>query len=461
MKMRTRKVARWLGATLKGSGERFVCEAVNDHRRLPPEGALFMALQGTRVNGHRYLEAAAQAGAAAALIERSRMAEYQHLSSTMDLLAVDDVVSALWKLAELQRAQYRGPVVAVTGSVGKTTTKNMLGFILTRLLGDGVFTAGNQNNLLGGPMTVVRLDLDAPFLVLELGSNAPGEIPRLAGLAGADIAIITEVGAAHLEGFGDLAGVLAEKASLAQALDEQGLVIYPSGNALLVAEAPAWSCKKATFGSGEDDAARVAVSHAGETVSGTIAIDGLVHVVELALPGAFNLNNAAAALLAARELGVDVAAAVDVLREFAPEAMRMEWRTVQGVRFLVDSYNANPDSVEAVLSALSGISAPRRAAVLGSMLELGPESAAWHRKVGEFAAAVGLELLVFVGPHAEDYINGASGVAGGSRIVGVANHEAAADCIRTHCAAGDVVLLKGSRGARMEAVLERLVEEVV
>jgi UDP-N-acetylmuramoyl-tripeptide--D-alanyl-D-alanine ligase len=460
MKMRTQKICEMLGATLIGSGERIVCEAVNDHRQLPQEGGLFLALVGSRVDGHEYLEDAALAGASAALVMRSTLATYEHLATSMDLLGVDDVESAFWTLAELHRAEYRGPVVAVTGSVGKTTTKNMLGFVLTRLLGAGTFTAGNQNNLLGAPLTVVRLDLGGPFMVLELGSNAPGEIPRLAGLAAAGVAIITGVGAAHLEGFGDLAGVLKEKASLARSLPATGLAIYPSADELLSAEAESWSCRTATFGTNIDDAARVNVKAAGETVAGEITIDGVAHAVELSVPGAFNLSNGAAALLVARELGLDVAAAAEALADFSPEDMRMEWRTVTGMRILVDSYNANPDSMAAVLGTLAEIEAPRKAAVLGSMLELGAESAAWHRRVGALAAAAGLDLVIFVGEYAGDYVQGASSVKGGPRVFGVEDHGSAAACLRRHCRAGDVILLKGSRGARMEAVLESLVEEV-
>jgi UDP-N-acetylmuramoyl-tripeptide--D-alanyl-D-alanine ligase len=460
MKMSTATISNLLSATLQGSGERIVCEAVNDHRRLPLEGGLFLALVGSNVDGHKYLEEAAHAGASAALVLRSNLAKYEHLTATMDLLGVDDVESALWTLAKLHRAEYQGPVVAVTGSVGKTTTKDMLGFVLSRLLGGGTVTTGNQNNLLGAPMTVVRLDLDGPFMVLELGSNAPGEIPRLAGLAAAGVAVVTSVGAAHLEGFGDLAGVLEEKASLARSLPATGLAIYPSGDELLSADAKNWSCRKASFGTNLEDAARVEVKVAGETVSGEITVDGLAHAVELMVPGAFNLNNAAAALLAARELGVDVAAAVRVLRDFAPEGMRMEWRSVAEMRVLVDSYNANPHSVEAALRTVAGIEAPRRAAVLGSMLELGTESAKWHRKVGAVAAQAGLDLVIFVGEYAGDYVEGASSVTDGPRVFGVVDHAAAAACLRRHCGAGDVVLLKGSRGARMEAVLDSLVEEV-
>ncbi len=412
MKRSTQAVAEWLGATLVGSGERFVCEAVNDHRRLPPVGGLFVALLGSRVDGHEYLAAAALAGASAALVERTRLADYGHLSTSMDLLGVDDVEASLWTLALRNRAEYRGPVVAVTGSVGKTTTKNMLSFVLTRLLGDGVYTSGNQNNLLGAPMTLVRVDLGGPFLVVELGSNAPGEIPRLAALTRPDIAIITAVGAAHLEGFGTLAGVLAEKASLARALAPQGLAIYPSGDALLRTDAGTWNCRTVSFGTEARDDAQITAVHEGQTASGTITIDGIGHRVELSVPGAFNLLNAAAALLAVRELGGDVGEAARLLREFVPESMRMEWRTVAGMRFLVDSYNANPDSVKAVLATISQVSAPRRVAVLGSMLELGLDSAAWHRRVGSAAAAAGLDVLVFVGANAEDYTGGARGAVG-------------------------------------------------
>lgn len=459
MRMLASEIATVVDATLYGRGDVVVCEAVNDHRQMPAQGGLFLALRGSRTDGHDYLSGAATAGAAAALVTRTRVDEFLALSTTMTLLAVDNVEGALWALALNRRQAFSGPVVAITGSVGKTTTKTMVGLLLGHHLGSGCMTRGNQNNLLGAPMTLVRLNPEDRFLVVELGSNAPGEIPRLAELAQPSIAVVTAVGAAHLEGFGTLAGVLKEKASLARAVGPDGVAVFSSRRELLVDDATAWSARVLSYGGRPEDDVRVTAAHSGGLAAGTLVVDGVAHALTLPVPGAFNLDNAGAAILVARELGLPVARAVELLRDFVPESMRMEWRRQGGFNFLVDAYNANPESVGAVLETLAQMSGARRIAILGSMLELGKDAASWHGKIGALAAALALDHVIFVGEFAPDYLAGARSVAEDGRCAAVADHAAAAQLLRSLDAQGAFVLLKGSRGSRMEKILDCMVEE--
>ncbi len=308
-------------------------------------------------------------------------------------------------------------------------------------------------------MTVLRMELDDRWLVLELGTNAFGEIPRLAALARPDIAVLTAVAAAHLEGFGDLDGVMREKGALPRALQADGLAIFPADDARIVADSAAWPGRKRPFGKNAVDGVRIVERREGVAASGTLEIHGERFEVTLPVAGAFNIDNAAAAIAAAMALGVTPAAAVAALADYRPATMRMEWREVAGMRFLVDAYNANPDAMKAALGTLVGVPGGRHVAVLGSMLELGARSDALHREVGAAAVSCGADLVVFVGPQAEHYVAGAAQVQDGARSVGVADQAAAAAVLMKECRQGDVVLLKGSRGARLEAVLDRLAEE--
>jgi UDP-N-acetylmuramoyl-tripeptide--D-alanyl-D-alanine ligase len=458
MRYATAHIAAVLTADILGRGDRVVTEVVNDHRALPSEGGMLAALKGARTDGHAYVEAAAAGGAAAALVRRDRVGELQGLADRVDLIAVDDVEEALWKLAVYHRSQYRGRVVAVTGSCGKTTTRAMLQSVLDAVAGRGCATRGNQNNLLGAPMTVCRLDLTDPYLLAEIGTNAFGEIPRLAKLVQPQVGIITGVMRAHMEGFGDVRGVLKEKAALAQAIPADGAVIIPSGDALLMGDRGNWSCRVVTFGTQDADDVRILEAREGVQASGRIAVGGAQLDVRLPVPGVFNLRNAAAALAAVHALGFDVRDGVDALSTFQAEKMRMETRSIRGVTFVVDAYNANPDSMKAALDTLAGFPGLRRAAVMGSMFELGPHSPALHEEVGRHAGGLGLSLLVCVGAHAPAYAAGARAVGSGLLVVVAESHEEAALAVRSWMQEGDVVLVKGSRGSQMERVT-RLLEE--
>ncbi len=456
MSYTTAQLAGFCGGRLIGSGGAEVLWATNDQRTIGAPGALFCCFAGAKSDGHAYVRAALEAGAVAALVEERKVPELLAEGPlAMDLVAVPNVPSALWLIAECCRESWRGPTVATTGSAGKTTTKNMLRGILEGALGGGLSTRGNNNNLLGVPLTLVGLGERHHFLNLELGSNAPGEIGRLALLALPDVAVITAVLEAHLEGFGSLSGVLLEKSSLGRVVGEGGYVVVPSYVAALAERPFRGRCVK--FGHEAGDYVRL--SGARETAAGCAAeieVDGRAYDLELPVPGVFNLRNAAAALAAATMLGVPAEAAIESLHRFEPEAMRMQVVEAGGVTFLVDAYNANPGSMEAALQSLAQRQAVgRKIAVLGGMWELGVESVALHERVGAYAATLGLGLVA-VGPGSSDYLR----AHGGEPSVFQEDAVGAAAWLRQNLSRGDLVLLKGSRSARMERVLSALQGEV-
>lgn len=451
MRLTTAEIAALVGGRLIGSGSLEATHAATDHRQLGQEGGVFAAIRGEKADGHSFVAAAADGGAVAALVRRERADELSELSSKIALVVVEEVEKALWDLAAALRKGVTAPVVAVTGSMGKTTTKNMLAGILNATLGRGCATTGNRNNLLGVPLTVISLDPEDRYLLAELGSNSFGEIEALTRLVRPQVGVVTCVGAAHLQGFRDLHGVLREKSSLPRNLEEGGTAVYPSFDPLLSGDAERWPVRKVTFGSERSDLVRVASTREGTQAEGTLECEGKVRRVKLSMSGAFNLWNAAAAIAAARVLGVDFEAACEAVGTVRAEGMRMEWRELAGVRFLVDAYNANPTAMKAALDALSGQSGGRRFAVLGTMLEMGPRWETLHEEVGAAAAASGLELLIGMGAGGRAYVRGAGT---GCAAVQVGDQAEAARLLRERCRPGDIVLLKGSRGSRVEKVLD-------
>lgn len=453
MRLTAGQIAGLTGGRLVGSAERTVSYATNDHRTISTVGALFCAFGGANADGHSYLGEAAAKGASVALVDIAKVDSLTGLSGSISLVAVSDVHAALWILASFCRDQYKGRCVATTGSAGKTTTKSMLRAILDGALGQGLTTHGNHNNLLGVPLTLVALDAEHPFLNLELGTNAPGEIPRLASLARPNVAIITAVLEAHLQGLGSLNGVLVEKASLGHAAGSDGVVVVPSYDTLLASHR--FEGRRMTFGyDASDDCCIASAEETEEGCRGVLRIAGHDYGVSLAVPGTFNLRNAAAAVLAAMAMGVEAGRAVAGLADFQPEAMRMQPMSFGGATWILDAYNANPGSMEVALRALAGRKSDgRKLAVLGAMYELGDTSDALHARIGALAATLGLSLVA-VGKGADKYLAGVP--EGGLFIESLAQASA---WLKQNVGQGDTVLMKGSRSARVETILNTLRSE--
>jgi len=422
--------------------------ATLDTRAIGP-GMLFVPLPGSRTDGHAYLDEAFARGAAAALCARSVHPQLAHVPLG-PLVLVDDVTAALQRLATRVRQGWQGWMVAVTGSAGKTTTKELVAAALgTR--GPVLKTEGNLNNHWGVPLTLLGLEPAHLAAVIEMGMNHAGEIAALAAIARPNACVITNAGSAHLENLGSLAGIAKEKASLAWSLRPGSPAFAGADSPRLLDALQGVPAKVIRYGLAKHAEVRPdSVEDLGDAGS-RVVVRGFPPL-HLRLIGLHQVANALAALAVARELGLDPDAVVAALAAHRPLAGRMEIRHALGATLLVDYYNANPDSMRAALATLAGWpQARRRIAVLGDMRELGATAADLHREVGE--AVRGAELWV-VGAHAGDYAAG--GARAGVPVRRFADKAAVAEALRAGIGPGTVVLLKASRGAALEDVLSGL-----
>jgi UDP-N-acetylmuramoyl-tripeptide--D-alanyl-D-alanine ligase len=445
------------GEVVRLGGTRWYAGVSTDTRRLG-SGQLFVALRGKQHDGHAFAAAAA-AGGAAALVVEEVPAELDGAPAAV--VVVPDTLRALGDLASYHRRRLGLRVAAVTGSNGKTTTKEMIASIMGAALGPEqvLHTSGTENNLVGLPLTLLRATGREAVAVLELGMNAPGEIWRLTEIAAPDVGVVTCVGPAHLEGLGTLAGVARAKGELFRRLRPEATAVVNADDPLVADAAAGFAGPRIRFGAGADVAAEAIAEDGLEGVAFVLVAGGQRQPVRLPLPGRHNVSNALAAAAVATALGAPLAAVVAGLERLPRLAMRMEIVTLPGPLTVInDAYNANPASMRSALATLAGARRGQAAiAVLGEMRELGAESAALHHEIGRAAAAAGVDALVVLGGHAGDLRAGA--IAGGLPAAAVAvatSHAEAAACVRAFARAGDCVLLKGSRGSRMEEVLAHL-----
>lgn len=419
-----------------------------DSRTLSP-GDLFVPLPGSRADGHDFLEAAFARGAAAALCARERYGAWQGREPG-PLVVVPDVTRALQRLAHGLRQGWSGLLVGVTGSVGKTTTKELVAAVL-RTAAPTLATEGNLNNHWGVPLTLLRLRPEHRAAVIEMGMNAPGEIAALAAIAVPNAAVVTAAGAAHLERFGTVAAVAREKTDLARALRPHETAFLGADFPALLAAGRDLACRVVTYGLARRAQLRPSRVEPLGAGGSRVTVEGFPPFT-LALPGRHQVANALAALAVARAFGVDPAAAAGALETVAPPPGRMEVRRARGATLLVDCYNANPESVAAALATLAAMpGAARRIAVLGDMLELGPRAAALHRATG--ARVRGAEVWT-TGAFAAQWAAGARRAGAAVRVFD--DVPALRAALHAALAEGVVVLIKGSRGAALERVLEGL-----
>jgi UDP-N-acetylmuramoyl-tripeptide--D-alanyl-D-alanine ligase len=439
------EIAAVVGGTVEGDGAVTVtAPAVLDGRQAEP-GGLFVAFAGEHVDGHDYADQAGRAGAVAVLGSRP---------TPLPTVVVKDAQAALQALAAHVVGRLRGglTVAGLTGSQGKTSTKDLLAAVLAGAA-PTVATIGSFNNELGVPLTMLRADATTRFLVLEMGARRIGDIADLTGLVAPDVAAVLNVGQAHLSHFGSRDGIARAKGELVRGL-------APGGTAVLNADDPRVAAMRAltsgpvlTFGRVEHADVRVldlVLDRLGRP-SFTLRTASASARVALPLVGAHQAANAAAAAAAALAAGVPLDAVAAALATASLSKWRMEPRDLAGgATLLNDSYNANPDSTRAGLDALAAVEGGRRIAVLGEMLELGDDSEAEHRAVGKYAAARA-DVVVAVGEAARPIAAGA-----GERAVALADNDAAVDWLRGHLAPGDVVLVKASRAARLDEVADAL-----
>jgi UDP-N-acetylmuramoyl-tripeptide--D-alanyl-D-alanine ligase len=418
-----------------------------DSRQLAP-GQVFVPLVGERFDGHAFLPQAAAIGAQAAVVQRERAAD---VPAGLLHWLVDDTLDAYQQLARLHRRSLKAPVVAVTGSAGKTTTRELIRAVLTPL-GPVVASSGNENNDIGAPLTLLRAGAEHRAVVVEMGMRGLGEIDRLSHCAEPDVAVITNIGTAHIGRLGSREAIATAKCEITSRLKAEGLLVIPAGDPLLEeAVAPVWSgrvCRVAL--SDEPAAAQADLIGVLDPAAEQLQVEG--QWIQLPLAGRHNARNLLLALAVARELGVPLAALGQLQVEVPGGRNRRLERG--GLTLLDETYNASP---EAVLAALDLLAAQpgRRFAVLGTMLELGEQSVALHRRVAERAAALGLDGLVVVSQGAEAEAMAAA-AAPLSRLAVVAQPEQAVEPLAAWLQRGDVLLLKASRGVALERLIPLL-----
>jgi UDP-N-acetylmuramoyl-tripeptide--D-alanyl-D-alanine ligase len=426
-----------------------------DTRTLEP-GELFVAIRGDAHDGHAFVGEAARRGAGAVVVERGT--DTGTLGCTA--IVVRETLAALGDLGAAHRRRHGIPVLAVAGSNGKTTTKEMLAGILARAHGAGrvVATRGSQNNLVGLPLTLMRIGDATAVAVVEIGMNAPGEVWRLAEIAAPDVGLITCVAEEHLQGVGSIRGAAEANAELWRRLRPSGTAVVNADDPLVLAVAEAFAGRRVLFGDGGTVRARDVVDDGVAGARFVLEAAGERRPVRLRVAGRHNVSNALGAVAAATAVGVPLDTACAALEVFEAPAMRMQRLTLaSGVVVLNDCYNANPGSMAAALQTLGASRAPRRAAALGEMLELGSAAEAAHEGLGARAAAAGLDALFLIGTHA-GRVRAAALAAGmaGERVTVAADHAELGRALAAWLRPGDLLLLKGSRGAALERVLPAL-----
>ena len=460
MNLSTRDLVQAAGGRRVHGVDRPLGHVSIDSRTLPPL-ATFFCLRGPRFDGHDFAEAVMHGNAGVIVCDDVGLARLPRSVRTgpVTLVCVPDTEQALVALAAEARARFAGAVVGITGSVGKTTTKELLAAVLS-CGGATLKTQGNQNNQLGVPLTLLRLTPNLRFAAVEMGTNARGEIAWLADLAKPHHGIVTAVGAAHLEGLGGIAGVAREKGDLLRALPAEGIAVCPADIAFPWITTRNVRARLVTVGVGPGPGVRrLSQRETAHGAVGRIQIGDTTRTLRLQMPGVHNLDNALVALACGLELGIDLDAALAALAAVAPAAMRGELRRLPGGRrVFLDCYNANPASMEASLRAFVKISRAGLV-VLGDMLELGAQSVAAHESMGRLVASLGELTLVAVGPRALAIYDAARGAGlPAARAAHVHDAAAAGPVVEARLArlGRGWLLLKGSRGVGLERVYQHL-----
>lgn len=416
-------------------------------------GQLFVAIAGPRFDGHAFLAEAAARGAAAALVHRDALAP-----AGLPLLRVADTTLALADLARHVRRMAGIPVVAITGSVGKTTTKEMTAALLATR-GAVLKTEGNLNNQYGLPLMLLRLGAEHQAAVLELGMSASGELRALSKVALPDVAVITNVAPVHLEFFASVEAIAEAKAEILEGLAASGVAILNGDDPRVRRIGEHHAGRVIWFG--RDRRYEVSAERWRGTAFGMrldLVIDGRSFDVALALAGPHFVSNFLAAAAVAHHLGMAPEAIAEAATRLqAPPHRGQLLRLGQGVVLVDDCYNSNPLAVQAAVTALGMAGGRRRVAILGEMLELGPTGPELHRQTGEQVAA-NLDSVAGVGALAEELVAGARAAKPGLESHHFADSAAALAALGSLVRAGDAVLVKGSRGVRMEALVDALVQ---
>ncbi len=450
------------GRLLQGSGNVF--QGISTDSRTVLEGELFVALRGARFDGHHYALRALEKRAGGVLIEEDKVSDIRwngHRSQAV--IAVKDTLSALGEIARSWRRKHNTPVVALTGSNGKTTTKEMIAACLETTF-PILKTKGNLNNLIGVPLTLLTLTEKERVVVLEMGMNVPGEIRRLTEIAEPDVGLITNIQAVHLEGMGSLEKLKEEKGELYRRMRQDGTIVVNQDDARVVDLASDYPGQKITLGIEHpaDVMAKEIRLQGAEGTSFTLILEGEVAEIHLPLLGRHFVPNVLSAVAVACLFGVEVKEVKRALENFRPFQMRMEVVPLKGGKTVInDAYNANPYSMEFALETLVEVKGKGRTiAVLGDMLELGNFTKEAHQRIGQKISQLSIDFLLALGEEAPVVVESAIRYGfQAERARVVESHSEALSILRQILQNGDWILVKGSRKMAMEKIVEGLREE--
>jgi UDP-N-acetylmuramoyl-tripeptide--D-alanyl-D-alanine ligase len=457
VKLELGQIAQWIGAELKvGHAEHASGLATGysiDTRTLSP-GDLFFAIRGDVYDAHAFVPVALAEGARAAVVARAQLTQILAEAHQHSLLVVDDPLIAMQTLALAVRRHWGKRVVGVTGSAGKTTTKEAIATVLSakfRVLR----SLGNLNNHFGVPLQLLRLEPEDEIAVIEMGMSNAGEIAALARIAAPEWGVVTNVGNAHAENFADgIAGIARAKYELIAGLHGTQRVAFLNADDRYVSQfGRDFNGRVVCFGS---DITAIVRSENIEELGAdgmrfVVRVDGQTAKIHLALLGRHNITNALAAIAVGLEAGIPLSACVAAVEELRPDSRRGEMLHYNGATIINDCYNSNPEALRSMIATLASIPASRRILVAGEMLELGPEAVALHRACGEAAAQAGIDIVVGVRGNAQAIVDGAGGNA-----FFLPSAQDAGYWLKENLREGDVALLKASRGVKLEKALDAL-----
>jgi UDP-N-acetylmuramoyl-tripeptide--D-alanyl-D-alanine ligase len=456
VKIPLRRVAEALGRKIES--EAVVTGWSVDSRTLQ-SGDLFFALRGPNHDGHAYIEEVFRNGAVAVVADRDTPQasgmQASGLQASGMILRVEDSLDALQKLAAQARKNWAGEVVAVTGSAGKTTTKDIIAEMLSLKMAVAK-NEGNLNNHIGLPLSLLRLDEAARVAVLELGMNHAGEIRALAGIAQPKIGVVTNVAYAHIENFESIEGIAAAKRELVEALPPEGTAVLNADDPRVAAFAGACTGRSLLYG--QSPQAQVRAEDVEHSLEGARFRVGATRF-ETPLAGPHNVSNLLAGIAVAGLYGISPSVLPETVRRFQPLKMRGERFEHRGIVVFNDCYNSNPDAVRAMIDVLAHTPAQRRIAVLGEMLELGRWAEQLHRDVGTYVAERGIDVLVGIRGAAASMLNAAKGAGlQDSAAFFFEEPGEAGRRVAKLARPGDAILFKGSRGVHIERALEQFLE---
>ncbi len=445
------EILQWTDAELVGILDRFISPlGVSTDSRSLAAGELFIALRGENFDGHDYVEAALEGGACAAVVERGY---YEDRIGVGPLLVVDSALVALGKIAAQYRARFDLPIIGITGSAGKTTTKEMVAAVLGQRY-NVLKTVGSENNEIGVPRTLLQLTPQHEAVVLELAARQEGDIRYLCSIAKPTLGVLLNIGTAHLEFFGSVEGVAKAKGELLEYLDESLTALINADDRVVCREVQRTKGRLLTFGFQCESKFRGEGLILDQEGCGHFLLHN--YSIDLQIPGKHNAYNALAAAAVGEELGVAPEQIQRALADFRPVSRRSEVTRKNGITVINDSYNANPSSMAAALDLLAEMDAKggRKIALLGDMLELGQQSSQLHADVGRRAAEV-VDILLAVGPQSQ-HIVAAAQEAGMTRARHFIDREQVASHLSAQLEVNDLVLVKASRGMGLWELVEQL-----